>query len=104
MACTVSSSTVLIGHSSSVWTSSFSHNGSHIATCSSDESVRVWTLTPEEVRGQEFAQLTGHEGVVRGCEFSPDSTLLASCSWDKSVHIFASSDFSVGVARVLHVT
>ncbi len=103
MACTAGSPTVLIGHSSSVWTPSFTPSGSHIATCSSDETVRVWSLAPELVRGHQVACLTGHKGVVRGCDFSPDSTLLASCSWDKCIHIYTASDFAVSVAITLSV-
>ena len=88
----------LVGHSSSVWTSSFSADASLVATSGSDETVRVWNLTHSDlVRGQEVACLKGHAGVVRGCAFSPDSALLATCSWDKCIHIYTSSDFVVGV-------
>ncbi len=98
MDCASKPSTVLTGHTSSVWTSTFSYNGHHIATCSSDETVRVWTRLPPQpdTRGCEVALLTGHKGVVRGCDFSPNAALLASCSWDKSVHIYTSPDFEVG--------
>lgn len=89
---TTSTTTTLIGHTSSVWTSCFSHDQSQIATSSSDETVRVWNLRSELMRGQEVACLTGHTGVVRGCAFSPDSALLATGSWDKSVHIHSCSN------------
>ena len=34
----------LAGHSNYVWTASFSLDGSHVVTCSSDETARVWNL------------------------------------------------------------
>ena len=87
--------TTLIGHSSPVWCASFTSDSSAVATCSSDETVRVWTLHPIV---QESACLHHHVGVVRSCRFSPDSSLLASCSWDKHIFIYRSTDFAVSIS------
>lgn len=96
MATTTNPTKTLLGHTSSVWTNCFTHGASHIATCSSDETVRVWDLTQE--RGKQEACLNLHAGVVRGCDYSPrDSTLLATCSWDKTINIHSTSDYMVGI-------
>lgn len=34
----------LTGHTNYVWTSSFTLDNSHLVTCSSDETARVWDL------------------------------------------------------------
>jgi WD40 repeat protein len=96
------SSKALIGHTSSVWTNCFSEDGSHIATCSSDESVRVWSLDPwEEEKGRVLVCLCLHAGVVRGCDYSPGSTILATCSWDKTINVHSTSDYKVGSGSLL---
>lgn len=100
MATSSPAAAVLRGHTNSVWACAFSHDGSHLATTSSDETARVWSLLPlgqVPSRGQEVACLHGYEGVVRGCDFSPDSALLATGSWDKSIHIHICSNFSVSI-------
>ena len=89
--------TTLIGHSSHVWCASFVPDASAVATCSSDETVRVWTLQPSV---QQSVCLRHHVGVVRSCRFSPDSALLASCSWDKRILLYRSSDFTVSIIYV----
>lgn len=93
--------TTLIGHSSRVWCASFASDGSAVATCSSDETVRVWTLQPVV---QQSVCLHHHVGVVRSCRFSPDSSLLASCSWDKHILIYRSTDFTVSIFIMLFDT
>ena len=85
--------TTLVGHAGSVWHSSFTLDGSHLATCSSDETVRVWEVGGGG--GRCVGTLKHHQGVVRGCQFSPDSMLLAACSWDKSISVVRSADFQV---------
>ncbi len=87
----MSIATTLVGHRGNVWASSFTLDSSHIATCSSDETVRVW----EVKGGQPVVCLRGHRGVVRCCHFSPDSSLLASCSWDKSILLHRTADMQV---------
>jgi len=87
----MSTLTTLIGHSSHAWCSSSTVHSSHLVTCSSDETVRVWGVQG----GQQVACIRAHMGVVRGCHFSPDSTLLASCSWDKSILIHRTTDFQL---------
>lgn len=90
-------SKTIIGHTSSVWTNCFSRDSTHIATSSSDETVRVWSLVPwAQKRGRQVACLNVHSGVVRGCDYSPDSSLLATCSWDKTINVHSTSDYVVG--------
>ena len=33
------------GHSSTVWDVCFDRNGEHMATCSDDLSIKIWSLT-----------------------------------------------------------
>ncbi len=84
----------ITGHNSNVWKSSFTSDARYICTCSSDESVKLWTL-PSDQHKSEVARLTDHVGVVRGCDFAPDSTLLSTCSWDKRILLYRTSDLKV---------
>ena len=64
---------VLAGHSYSVWSLSFSPNGSRLIS-GSDESVRVW----DGSTGVPIVIVEGHSDSVVSLTFSPDATRLAS--------------------------
>lgn len=81
---------------------SFNFNGKMLATCSSDQTIKIWknngtTTNPSWTLLEEISRKDGHThrssittvqwaNPVFGCIF-------ASCSTDKSVNIFARRDF-----------
>ncbi|XP_063789746.1 WD repeat, SAM and U-box domain-containing protein 1 [Pseudophryne corroboree] len=53
---------------------------SHLATCSLDKTIRVYTL--KDFKELPFSPLRGHTYAVHCCCFSPNQSVLASCSTD----------------------
>ena len=72
---------VLSGHSDFVNHISYSPDGEMIATCSDDDTIRIWSTSS----GDTLHVLHGHTGSVRGVAFSPTGLELVSCSDDKTV-------------------
>jgi len=64
--------------------SEFSPDGSLLATCSYDHTIRLWDAARRQVR----LVLRGHSDCVPGVAFSPDGKLLASASWDHTVRLW----------------
>jgi sugar lactone lactonase YvrE len=52
----------------------FSPDGSTLASCSSDETIKLWDINSGELKNT----LTGHSGSVSSIAFSPDGSTLAS--------------------------
>jgi WD40 repeat protein len=75
-----------VGHTGSVWDSKFSRDGSKIVTCSSDNTVKVWSSET----GLLLLDLIGHTNIVRHVDFSPDNQLILSASDDKTIKIWHS--------------
>ena len=74
----------LEGHTSYVWSVSFSPDGSRIASGSGDITVRVW----DSQTGAELMKLEGHTDSVRSVSFSPDGSRIVSGSEDKTVRVW----------------
>ncbi|KAJ5275613.1 Vegetative incompatibility protein HET-E-1 [Penicillium chrysogenum] len=70
-------------HSNSVWSVTFSHDSSLLASGSSDTTVNIWNTG-----GKCLQTLRGHSDIVNSVGFSHDSKLLASASADKTVIIW----------------
>jgi len=73
----------LRGHTDRIWTASFSPDGTLLATGSSDNTVRVWTLGTNSA-----TRLGGHHARVVAVAFSPDGAHLASVGHDGEVCVY----------------
>ncbi|HTU27339.1 MAG TPA: WD40 repeat domain-containing protein [Pirellulales bacterium] len=71
----------LTGHQSYIWDLSFSPDGTHLASASSDRSARVWDVAT----GQQLFTLWGHEDEVTGVRFSPRGKEIATVSLDRTL-------------------
>jgi WD40 repeat protein len=74
----------LKGHTSSVYTATFSPDSQRIVTASDDKTARVWNAKS----GQEITQFKGHEGFVYTAAFSPDGQRVVTASADRTARIW----------------
>ncbi len=77
----------LRGHSHQIWCVAFSPDGSLIASCSDDHSIRLWDANT----GDCLRTLLGHTDWVRSISFSPDGHTLVSGSHDQTVRLWDAS-------------
>ncbi|MHC4067723.1 MAG: protein kinase domain-containing protein, partial [Planctomycetota bacterium] len=74
----------LRGHSSWVWSASFSPDGTRIVTGSYDKTAKVWDAATDS----ELATLCGHSGPVTSASFSPDGTRIVTRSRDDTAKVW----------------
>ena len=91
------SNTMLQGHTSDVKDLDWSPNDDLLATCSIDNTVRVWRIN-EATLGQlrvnvPLVVLKGHTSWVRGLCWDPVGKYLASTSDDNTMIVWRSSDW-----------
>ncbi|KAH7175761.1 WD40-repeat-containing domain protein [Dactylonectria macrodidyma] len=72
------------GHSGWVNAVALSPDGSRIASCSDDRTVRIW----DAKSGKEVRKLEGHSNWVNAVAFSPDGSRIASGSGDMTVRVW----------------
>ncbi|KAH7345592.1 hypothetical protein B0J17DRAFT_713152 [Rhizoctonia solani] len=75
-------------HSGTVWSVALSPDGQHVASGSSDCTVRIWKIADEDKNSGHI--LKGHNGCVLSVAYSPNGELVASGSKDCNVFIWNS--------------
>ncbi len=73
-----------MGHSKSVYSVIFSPDGKYLASCSGDNTVKLYSVESQK----EVTTLRGHSSSVLSVAFSPDGKYLASGSYDKTVKLW----------------
>ena len=75
---------LLVGHNSIVVGVAFHPDGTRIATCGADRTIRIW----DTATGTELVTLRGHSNLIQRLAFSPDGRTLASTSDDGTVKLW----------------
>jgi serine/threonine protein kinase len=72
------------GHTDQVLSVVWSPAGTHLASASADQTVRMWNAS----KGKTALTYRGHTDAVRSAAWSPDGTHLASASLDQTVRVW----------------
>jgi len=73
-------------HAGVVWNVSFHESGDFLASCSLDQSIKLWDVGV----GKCKHSLRGHVDSVNNVSFMPYSNLLLSASGDKTISVWDS--------------
>jgi WD40 repeat protein len=79
------------GHTGTVNSVAFSHDGHTLATTSQDETARLWNISDPH-HPTPLVTLTGHTNTVNEVAFSPDGHTLATASLDTTARLWDISD------------
>jgi WD40 repeat protein len=72
------------GHSARVNSASFSGDGKHVLTASSDKTAAVW----DAATGARLLLLKGHTRGVSSASYSPDGRRIVTASWDTTAAVW----------------
>ncbi|MPY98546.1 MAG: hypothetical protein GEU97_11215 [Actinophytocola sp.] len=84
--------TPLRGHEGAVYLTSFSPDGTVLATASEDRTVRLWDVSDPANARPLGEPLTGHESWVSSAVFSPGGDILATTGDDATIRLWDVSD------------
>ena len=86
----------LKGHTRSVNSVAFNHDGTKVVSASSDKTIRVWNVTT----GECLSTLKGHTSSINSVAFNADDTKIVSASNDKTIRVWnVSSEVTVLIIK-----
>ncbi|HSZ30548.1 MAG TPA: helix-turn-helix domain-containing protein, partial [Pseudonocardiaceae bacterium] len=74
----------LVGHTGTIHTAMFSHDGRIMVTASADSTVRLWDVASHQL----IAPLEGHATGIFDAEFSPDDRIVATAGEDGTTRLW----------------
>ncbi|XP_076148804.1 WD repeat-containing protein 88-like [Alosa pseudoharengus] len=80
-------------HKSTITRCCFDPLGQHVATVSSDKTIKLWD---QRSRHSTLSIASSHTSVISNCCFTRDARYLCSASWDKTLQLW---DVSTGTFR-----
>jgi WD40 repeat protein len=75
-------------HSDTIWSSAISRDGTLLASCSKDKTIKLFRGFSEERGFDYFATLNGHNHEFLSVSISPDGSQLASSSADETIRFW----------------
>ncbi|MCP2246322.1 nSTAND1 domain-containing NTPase [Lentzea aerocolonigenes] len=81
----------LHGHTGAVYLTSFTRDGTVLATASYDRTARLWDVR-DKSNPQPLAVITGHTDWLTSAVFSPDDKVLATTGNDKTIRLWDITD------------
>lgn len=81
----------LLGHTGAVYLTSFSNDGTVLATASYDRTARLWDVR-DRANPKPLAVITAHTDWLTSAVFSPDGKVLATTGNDKTIRLWDVTD------------
>ena len=82
----------LQGHQDPVWQSAWHPTLPQLLTCSTDKSLRIWSLIPTTLEFTQSIVLTdAHERTIRSVDYHPSGKMFSSSSFDATTAIWLPS-------------
>ncbi|KAK9476675.1 WD40-repeat-containing domain protein [Lipomyces japonicus] len=93
------------GHADLIHDVAYDYYGRHLATCSSDQHIRVFGKSPDSVSWQLQSIFKAHDAQVFSISFAPPQygLLIASASSDQNVRLHVSDDDGVTFKRIANL-
>jgi WD40 repeat protein len=77
----------LVGHTGAVYLTTFSPDGTLLATASYDRTARLWDVR-DRSRPKQIAVITEHKNWLSSAVFSPDGKILATTGQDATIRLW----------------